>query len=519
MCMASTAVKVEFPDGRTEDWGVITHFQKTGTNDDIIVFETNRVDNRYKVAGVSRLKDGLYGNIIDAEEWKRAKEGLVASLHGQLSDNDYKITEEVVKVTADPYHPLALKDENLDQIMVNYEQFLARQKPAEVAPSPQVVPPVPENPINAQTPSAPEASVDNPTPAQENEANQSLDIPIIGPVTETAAINQNENNNAINDSIPQPMAQNSGVTETQNIQPIANNDVAPAIPEANMPTSPVENQTVASSDMLDPFAIADSLDNQANEVHQDIVPPQGINLSEPIVGPTISPMDALTPTSDLESANMNQNIVDSAPQPSIPVNNNNILEPQIEMEPSAAVMPQPAPETLDVNSSVNMNMNPFNVPQPESVVPNDSINNNLINSASNNPIPAEEVLSTQSISTPQDVNIGPVNLNMAPSPAPVSPVTNNYLSRADEIINQMKMRTETYKNDVNELSNSYLKDMEEMRAEISRNLEEAKGINELSRQTFDRAQAMTSSMNNNQAYAMPNMTTDMNQSLNLTKAA
>jgi len=60
-----------------------------------------------------------------------------------------------------------------------------------------------------------------------------------------------------------------------------------------------------------------------------------------------------------------------------------------------------------------------------------------------------------------------------------SVVKDSYEKTAADIIQQMR-----------ELTEEYLNKMEEMRAEISRNLEEAKGINELSKQTFDRAQAM-----------------------------
>jgi hypothetical protein len=324
--MASTTI-IKYPDGRTEQKNVLCNFIKNGT--DVIVFETEKVDNNHKVVGVSYLDNGMYQNVVDANKWNEVKSYLVDILHDRIVSDDYKIVPEEVLVTEDPYHPLGLREENYDKIVASYEQF--KNNIAAV-----------NQEQNVNTPVAPEAPVvEEPVKPVENEIIQEAPV-------ETPTI------------VEQPVLESA-------------------------PT-----EVVAEEKVIDPFAIADSLEANAtpSEVHQDIVPPVGVDI--------VSDAPAITETVN---------------DPSTTIEENNNIE---------------TPATFDFN--------------------------NLINE--------EPVVEA--------------------SPAPVeSPVQENYENRTAEIIAQMR-----------ELSENYLKKMEEMSAEISRNLEEAKGINELAKQTLDKAQTV-----------------------------
>ncbi len=461
--MASAVVK--FPDGRQENWDVLTYFQKTGTDDNIVVFKTDKVDNGHKVVGVSRLKDGLYGNIIDMEEWKRAKENLVAGLHGELTDDDYKVVNQELLVTEDPYRPLALRDENLASLQVYYEQFLARQKEKEATNAPQSAPIV-EQPVQInETPELPEANIPNEPVIDSN----NVQIPQNDSMPSVVDANQPINN----------MPQNSVEVPNNNL----NNSAEVVVPQMVTPevqTAPVADtvSNIPETDVLDPFAIADSLDTQ---VHQDIVPPQGVD----IVNNSIDTVSA--PTQNAEP------IVNNIP-------NGPVITPEPVINPA-----------VNIDNVANMQMPDNNLigNMPGAAITNDAIPNPVI------PNPMEQVVAPEPMVAPQSEVIAsaqPVNNSD-------SPVTTSYLSGADGIINQMREKTENYKNEMNNLFANYIKEMEELRADIARNLEEAKGINELSKQTFDKAQAINNSVNNVQTYGMPNMMANNDPSLNLTKAA
>lgn len=337
MCMASATI-MKFPDGRTESKNILTSFDKNGTN--VIVFETDKVDNGHKVVGVSYLSDGMYQNIVDPTKWNEVKGYLVDILHDRMALEDYRLVPEEIMVTVDPYHPLGLRDENLDKMVASYEAFKATKEVS--------IEQVQENPVEEKTEEIePTDSIIESVP-QVNEEVVLNDAPLI---------------------VDEQLPKEEGLTE--------------------------ETKSVEVEPVLDPFAIADSLEASANTMestHEDIVPPVGVD------------------------------IVDS-----------------------------PVIDTQVLNSI-----------EPESVVENVPIN--------------EEV----NISFPQPV-LEPQN----------SVVKDAYLNGADAIIQQMRDTTEKYLNEMNELQENYIKEMEEMRSEISRNLEEARGINELSKQTFDKAQSLS----------------------------
>lgn len=348
--MASATI-IKFPDGRTETRNIITSFEKNGKN--FTVFETDKIDNGHKVVGVSSLEDGMYQNIIDIEKWKEAKGYLVDILHDRMTHDDYRLVPEEVSVTVDPYHPLGLRDENLDKIIVSYEAFVAAKTAAPVENT------IVEEPIQMEQ--APEEKVGE---VQNIEPEMAISQPVVS--DDTVSIMD----------VP---------VEEQ-----------PVVPEA-----PVINEAPQEEKILDPFAIAASLDPVTTEVHQDIVPPAGID-----------------------------NVLEAAP---VVPEMNNIEAPVNDAE----IIPFPQPEAAQI---------------------------------------VEEPVSVQNESV----------------------VQSTYEKTADDIIKEMRVLTEEYFNK-----------MEEKKAEISRVLEEARGINELAKQTFDKAQENAQNI----------VAFDQGQSLELTKAA
>jgi hypothetical protein len=250
--MASTTI-VKYPDGRTEQKNVLSSFEKNGTN--IIVFETEKVDNNHKVVGVSYLADGLYQNVIDADKWNEVKHNLVDILHDNVSMEEYKIVPEEILVTEDPYHPIALREENYDKLVSSYEQFknnVAMEQPAPV--------------------------VENTTETLES----------VEPVQ-----------NIITDEPVQPI-------NLENQEPIV--EATPTVEPAPV----IENE-----DVVDPFAIADSLENNIvtpapTESFQDIFPPVGIDIPTPSIT-DINPVEDVIPTNEQpqEEIKPEENIIET----------------------------------------------------------------------------------------------------------------------------------------------------------------------------------------------------------------
>lgn len=344
--MASATI-IKFPDGRNESKNILTSFDKNGTN--VIVFETDKVDNGHKVVGVSYLSDGMYQNIVDHTKWNEVKGYLVDILHDRMALEDYRLVPEEIMVTVDPYHPLGLREENLDKIVASYEAFKAT-KEVSIEPAQEIL----------ESPVVEEVKTEEVQPTE-------------GIIESTPQVNEEV---ALNDEpliVDEQLPKEEGLIEE---------------------TKPVEVEPV-----LDPFTIADSLEASTNtmeSVHEDIIPPVGVDIVD-------------SPVIDTQVLN-------------------SIEEPVVE-----------------------------NVPITENITEKEEI----------------------------DVFPQPVQ------EAQTSVVKDAYLNGADAIIQQMRDTTEKYLNEMNELQENYIKEMEEMRSEISRNLEEARGINELSKQTFDKAQSLS----------------------------
>lgn len=470
MCMASATI-IKYPDGRTESKNILTSFEKNGTS--IIVFETDKVDNGHKVVGVSYLSDGMYQNIVDANKWNEAKGYLVDILHDRMTENDYRLVPAEVLVTADPYHSLALRDENLDKMSADYEKFVAAN---------QVVETVPE--VQAET------MVGQPEQISEVTSEEDIvaDIPILN-----GAINVEETANVMDivDEVIDPLANNQ-VTEQQasEIQP----EVA-SIQESVMPEVSIEAQSEMINDQ--PVAVGEIPEVAVNDNNVPLpsnepkmispvieAQPEVVNDQPVVVGeiPEVAPVVDVQP----EVAPMQESVmpeVGVAPEVSTPVVED--IQPVIMENPVQDVASEPV--NIEVNQvpiAPTLNESPalepvLDIPQmpvdntPIDIVPEANVEN-VVDNVISFPEPVVNETSVAPI-----VNEAPA---ISPDPIPAhegSLVKDSYEKTAADIIQQMR-----------ELTEEYFKKMEEMRAEISRNLEEAKGINELSKQTFDRAQAM-----------------------------
>lgn len=213
--MASTIIK--FPDGRSEEKKVITAY-KVANGVEYGVFDTERFDeNNNKIVGVSYKPAGeeRFQNIVDMEEWKKAKGILVDDLHDKKEAFEYKTLGEEALVTEDFMHNLALREENLSKLVANYEEHLksmqtsVEEAPAinpfetqevvapEVAEEPQpIIPPITPAPIVDTVAPTPEMVQTAPVetnivefPSVENtnlvqEQNTIVDTPSIAPIIE-----------------------------------------------------------------------------------------------------------------------------------------------------------------------------------------------------------------------------------------------------------------------------------------------------------------------------------------------
>ena len=401
--MASATI-MKFPDGRTETRNVLSNFEKNNMN--IIVFETDKVDNGHKVVGVSLLSDGMYQNIIDVNQWKDAKGYLVDILHDRMDTENYRLVPEEVMVTVDPYHPLGLRDENLDKIVASYDAFKASKEIS--APSPEVVDPVPEIIESLPEIQAPVTEISSVTPVVEEPVH--VDISPMPAIDLTSEVSPNV---TISETIVDPIS----VAETSVVEPIAVAD-APIIVE-----EPKEEK------ILDPFAIAASLDSVA-EVHQDIIPPVGIDTISDSV------LSEVNPVID----NINQNV---------------------------SSIPQPVVSNVEIPSVVNQ-VSTTSVVQDSYLKKTDSYIQSI-----------DEITSRCFAKINDEINA----------------ITSKCLAEMQEELNAFKSQ--------------YTNELQEIRSEISSNLEEARGINELSKQTYDRAQENAQNI----------VAFDQGQTLGLTKAA
>lgn len=371
--MASATIK--FPDGRTESKNIITAFEKNDTN--VITFDTDKVDNGHKVVGVSYSVDGMYQNVVDMEKWKEVKGYLVEGLHDRITNEEYRVVSPEILVTEDPYRELALRDENYDNLVANYNKFLAtknvEQTSAQVEES--VVEDIPTMGVSEEAPSMESIVLQQPQELEEqkvinNDVFPSMDVS--APDLNMGQVSESEN-------LYQDITKPSDVVQTQE-------EIIPDMTTQINPT--IENVVLVQED--------------SNSIN---FPEVSSQIQEPVFKTPIS----------LEN--------DSQPQETISDNRNEGLILDFPNIPTPDALIQEAPTSQEIEDAAAIN--------PQTDIPN-----------------KEE-----------------------------SVITNSYLKSADDLITKME-----------ETTKEYIQSMKEMRAVIESILKEAKGINDLSKQTFEKAQ-------------------------------
>ena len=230
--MAEKVVNFVRPDGSKEAKKIITAY-KVANGVEYNVIDTEKFDeNQNKIVGVSYKPEGeeRFQNIVDMEEWKKAKGYLVDDLHDKKDAFEYRVPEEETLVTADFMHNLALREENLNKLVANYEEYL-KSRQTTVEETPEINPFATQEIVSPQVAEEPQAIIPEITPA-----------PIVDTITPAPEMVQSapmENN-----MLEFPSAENTNLVQEQNTI-VDTPSVAPIV-EENIP-QPQEVQNNASS--------------------------------------------------------------------------------------------------------------------------------------------------------------------------------------------------------------------------------------------------------------------------------
>lgn len=450
--MASATV-IKFPDGRTESKNILSSFERNATN--VVLFETDKVDNGHKVVEVSYLEDGMYRNVIDSNKWSEIKQDLVDILHDRIQNEEYRIVPAEVLVTEDPYRQLALRDENYEKIATSYANYVntmvndtvvKEEAPVE-NPAEELTSQIDEmvKTVDANVPA--EASLNGLVPETVNESVETSvmeqgDAPVL--VSETPKeivpeispmpeIIQSELKEEAHEDIPQ----------TEVINPFGS-----FVPEAS--TEEVVADTVASQDMVNdvPVLVSETPKEAVSGIASmpEMIQPESSDFAV-APGPMMAPVG----------------IVDAPIAIGVDdfINVSGGTEEIGKTEDSILDIPQPSfiSETISQDKKKDasiLDIQPAVMPVPGTI---------------NDFAPAAEQVSK----VPKTVE---------------SAIDTTYINSVDGVIAEMRKKTEEYTNTIQKLQESYINEMELMKNEISNKLQEARGINELSKQTFDKAQAM-----------------------------
>lgn len=164
--MAEKVVNFVRPDGSKEAKKIITAY-KVANGVEYNVIDTEKFDeNQNKIVGVSYKPEGeeRFQNIVDMEEWKKAKGYLVDDLHDKKDVFEYRVPEEETLVTADFMHNLALREENLNKLVANFEEYLKSQQTI-VEETPEINPFVAQEIVSPEVAEEPQAIIPEITPA------------------------------------------------------------------------------------------------------------------------------------------------------------------------------------------------------------------------------------------------------------------------------------------------------------------------------------------------------------------
>lgn len=445
--MASATV-IKFPDGRTESKNILSSFERNATN--VVLFETDKVDNGHKVVEVSYLEDGMYRNVIDSNKWSEVKQDLVDILHDRIQNEEYRIVPSEILVTEDPYRQLALRDENYEKIATSYANYVNTMVNDTVVKEEVPV----ESPTEELT-----SQIDEMVNAVD--MNEQVNINLNEPVQEIVAAPVNA---SIVSQTEAPILMN---------EPIKEEGISEVTPVPEMiQTEPVieVHEDIPQSEVINPFG-SFAPEVSTEEIVADTMPSQGIVNEAPV----LDIQSPVVPAAEMESSISEMPIMD---QPEVSVLTNEA--PQTDVISDITSMPEMAQPEIS-----GFTINPEPIVAPVGIV--------------DAPISVGGVDNFINIpSAPQSVVTEAPVLDVQPAVMPAaegsqvteSAVDNTYMSSVDSIIAEMKTKTEEYTNTIQKLQESYINEMELMKNEISNKLQEARGINELSKQTFDKAQAM-----------------------------
>lgn len=123
---------VNFPSGKKVETNIITAY-KVENGMDVLVTETNNIDNGNKVVGVSYkpANEERFTKIVDMEDWKKVKGILVDDIHDRKDNFVYQAVAKEINATEEFVRDLALRDENFKKLVENYAAYLKSLEPKE----------------------------------------------------------------------------------------------------------------------------------------------------------------------------------------------------------------------------------------------------------------------------------------------------------------------------------------------------------------------------------------------------
>ena len=253
--MASTIVK--FPDGRTMQEEILTAYESNGIT--YIVFKTKKTENGNEVVGIcfKPANEEYFQKVPNGVEWDTIKKILIEDLHNNPENFKYILPSNEILVTEDYMHDLALRDENLRNLLEHYREFLKTQ----VQETPEI------NPF-AQQEVAPEVAE-----APEMTASQEI-VPEIQP--ETIVENTNVQDNIIPQAeitipetsiVTEPIVDNSNIVEFPTAQNTDLIQEQSAITETTMKEAPIAEESKSESIVVQSYmSTANELIAQVKEV-------------------------------------------------------------------------------------------------------------------------------------------------------------------------------------------------------------------------------------------------------------
>lgn len=120
-----TEINVIHPDGKVEKKEIITAY-KTADGTEINLYATDRKDDsQNRIVGISSksVEENRHGKIIDMNKWKETKGIMVDDLRGKKDSFEYRIPQENTLVTEDCEREIALRDENYNGLVINFEEY------------------------------------------------------------------------------------------------------------------------------------------------------------------------------------------------------------------------------------------------------------------------------------------------------------------------------------------------------------------------------------------------------------